>query len=321
MKRTIKSIALLGLLSAATTGVAQPPRGGGRGPGGEGAGGGVEQSVSRMMAFDKNNDGKLSVEELGDTRLKSLMERADADKDSFVTKDELTQMLTKEAESNPEGMRGGGRGPGGRGPGGPEFGRRPGPEDGRGPGGPEFGRGPGGPGGPEGGRGPGGPEFGRGLGGPEGGRGPGMRGPEGEFGRGGPVGGEFGGRGPGDRGPGAVKPGTVLPEFLVEVLQLDESQKASLAKLQATVDAELAKILTSSQQEQLKQMPQRGGPMGGPGREGGRPEGDGRGPGRPEGDRPEGQGRRPERPEGDRPEGRGRGPGRPEPEGRGPGRP
>ncbi|MFN7892618.1 MAG: EF-hand domain-containing protein, partial [Pirellula sp.] len=258
MKRMIKSIALLGLMSAATTVMAQPPRGGGRGPGGEGAGGGVEESVSRMMSFDKNKDGKLSVEELGDTRLKSLMERADTDKDGFITKDELTQMLTKEAQSNPEGGRGGGRSPGGRGPGGPEGGR--GPEFGRGPGGPEGGRGPGGP---EGGRGP---EFGRGPGGP-----------------GGPDRGEFGGRGPGDRGPGergpgAVKPGTVLPEFLVEVLRLDETQKASLAKLQATVDAELAKILTSSQQEQLKQMPQRGGPMGGPGREIGRPEGGGRGP-------------------------------------------
>jgi hypothetical protein len=104
-----------------------------------------------------------------------------------------------------------------------------------------------------------------------------------------------------------MKPGTVLPEFLVEVLKLDEAQKVSLAKLQATVDAELAKILTSAQQEQLKQMPPRGGPMGGPGREGGRPEGVGRGPGRPESGRPEGGGRGPGRPEGE-----GRGPGRPE---------
>lgn len=149
-----------------------------------------------------------------------------------------------------------------------------------------------------------------------GGRGPDGRGPQAEIDRGGPDGGEFGGRGPRDRGPGdrgpvPVKPGTVLPEFLVDVLKLDETQRASLAKLQATVDAELAKILTSTQQEQLKQIPQRGGPMGGPGREGGRPEGD----------RPEGQGRRPGRPEGDRPEGGARRPGRPEAEGRGPGRP
>ncbi len=224
MKRTVAKLAWLGMITTASMTFAQPPRdagpgGRGRGPGGEG-GGGVEESVTRLMAFDKNNDGKLSSDEIGDTRLKSLMERADANKDSVVTKEELTQLLNKEAQSRPDG------GPGGRGP--------------------EGGMGRGGRGGPEGG--PGGP----------------------------------GGRGPGDQGPMGMRPGTVLPPFLVEQLKLNDTQKISIAKLQATVDAELAKILTAEQQEQMKQMAQgfRGGREG-EGRGPGRPEGDGRGPGRP----------------------------------------
>ena len=83
-----------------------------------------------------------------------------------------------------------------------------------------------------------------------------------------------------------MRPGIVLPEFLIEQLQATEEQRQALAKLQATVDAELAKILAKEQLEQLKQM--------GPGqpREGRGPEGRG-----PEGRRPESEnGGREERP-------------------------
>ncbi len=189
--------------------------GGPGGPGGQG-GGGVEESVTRMMSLDKDSDGKLSEEELKDTRLSSLMSRADANQDKFVTKEELTQLLTKEAEAR---------------------GDRP------------FGEGgPGGPGGP-------------------------------------------GGRG--GRGFGMTRPGIVLPEFLIEQIQATKEQRDALAKLQATVDEELKKILTDEQRQMLAEPPR--GPRGGEGRppegfeggRGGRPEG---GPGgygrRPEGDQP-----------------------------------
>ena len=95
--------------------------------------------VSKMMAFDKNKDGKLTRDEITDERLLRLFDQADTNKDGVVTKEELTALATKMLAD--EGAGGGRRGgPAGEGPGGPN-----------GPGG----RGPGGPGGP-GGRGPGG---------------------------------------------------------------------------------------------------------------------------------------------------------------------
>ncbi len=208
----------------ALTALAQPPGGpeGGRGrgpggPGGPGGGANVEESVKRLMAFDKNNDGSLTEEELADSRLLPLLQRADANKDKVVTKEELVALLTKESQS----AQGEGRG------------------------------------GPEGrGEGRGGPEGGRGFG-PDGGRGRG--------------------------GMGMMRPGQILPDFMRERLQLSEVQTAALAKLQATVDAEMAKILTAEQQQQLKQGPgdQDRGP-GGPGGFGG-PGGPGAGrPPRPE---------------------------------------
>jgi Spy/CpxP family protein refolding chaperone len=134
-------------------------------------------------------------------------------------------------------------------------------------------RGPGGP--PPGDRGPGdrdGPPP------PRGDRGPGDRGP--------------GGPPPGDRGPGGPggppQPGTVLPVFLQDALQLTADQKKQLDELQKDVDARLAKILTDDQKKQLKEMrPGRGPggrPPGGPGGPGGPPP-DGPPPGRPGQDR------------------------------------
>src|SRR5262245_11036852 len=95
--------------------------------------------VTRMMAFNKKKDGKLTKDEVTDTRLKRLFDEADANKDGVVTKEELMALAVKlEAEDGPGGQ--GGRGGPGGGPGGP------GGPGGRGPGGP-GGRGQGGPGG------------------------------------------------------------------------------------------------------------------------------------------------------------------------------
>src|SRR5579884_1061535 len=94
--------------------------------------------VTRMMAFDKNKDGKLTKDEVTDERLHRLFDMADTNKDGVVTKDELMALAAKLEAEMGEGRRGG-----------PGFDGPPG-----GPGGPgPFG--PGGPGGP-GGRGPGG---------------------------------------------------------------------------------------------------------------------------------------------------------------------
>jgi hypothetical protein len=89
--------------------------------------------VARMMAFDKDGDGKLSKSEVTDERLHRLFDRADADKDGTVTKAELTALAAKDAASfgSPRGFgppgefgRPGGFGPpGGPGrPGGPTTG-------------------------------------------------------------------------------------------------------------------------------------------------------------------------------------------------------
>jgi hypothetical protein len=106
--------------------------------------------VKRMMAFDKNGDGKLTRDEITDPRLMRLFEMADANGDGVVTLAELIALAEKLDAEGGQGGRGpggppdgpGGRGPGGRGPGGPG-----GPSDGAGGRGP-GGRGPGGPGGP-----------------------------------------------------------------------------------------------------------------------------------------------------------------------------
>lgn len=105
--------------------------------------------VTKMMAFNKKKDGKLTKDEVTDERLHRLFDLADANKDGVVTKEELIALAAKlEAEYGPGGGPGGFGGPGPGGPGG---------SGGPGPGGP-GGRGPGrgGPGGP-GGFGPGGP--------------------------------------------------------------------------------------------------------------------------------------------------------------------
>jgi hypothetical protein len=113
-----------GLLFAAGIAGAQPP--GGRD--GAGRASDADGFVARMMAFDKNKDGKLTRDEITDERLLRLFDRADANKDGVVTKEELLALFAKEAPTlgggpsgfGPPGEGGfGGRGPGPGGFGGP----------------------------------------------------------------------------------------------------------------------------------------------------------------------------------------------------------
>jgi hypothetical protein len=48
-----------------------------------------------MMAFDANHDGKLTREELTDSRLHRLFEQADVDHKGYVTADDLAKLAAK----------------------------------------------------------------------------------------------------------------------------------------------------------------------------------------------------------------------------------
>jgi hypothetical protein len=72
----------------------------------------VDAFVARMMAFDKDKDGKLTRDEITDERLLRLFDRADANHDGVVTKAELVDLATKMAADDVGGGRRGG--PGGR---------------------------------------------------------------------------------------------------------------------------------------------------------------------------------------------------------------
>jgi len=198
MHRFSSILAIAGLLTASSLVSGQEQSGGRRATPKSSTG---ADFVSRMMKFDKNKDGKLTRSEVSDARMRRLFDRADADKDGVVTKEELMTLAANE----PANQRGG---PGGFGP-------------------------PGGPGG---------------------------------FGPGGPGGG------------GPPRMGQILPGFMQQRLNLTAAQRKQVADLQKEVDAKLAKILSAEQNEQLKEMQERGpggGPpgFGGPGGPGGPPPG------------------------------------------------
>ena len=92
----------------------------------------VDDIVNRMMAFDKNKDGKLTREEITDARLLRLFDRADANKVGVLTRDELVtvakQMVADLAsEGGGKGGPGGGKGGPGGGKGPPPGGKKGGP--------------------------------------------------------------------------------------------------------------------------------------------------------------------------------------------------
>lgn len=128
-RKTLIAGGVLALCGTTVVLYAQPPRG----DRGGNAGGGADAAVARLMAFDADKDGKLSKDELGDTRLTALFQRADGNQDGFVTKEELTGQLTKEAAAlgndrgGPGGFGTGPGGPGGGSGGGPGFGGPPAP--------------------------------------------------------------------------------------------------------------------------------------------------------------------------------------------------
>lgn len=70
--------------------------------------GGDEAMVERVMALDKNKDGKISADEAGE-RMAGLMRRADEDKDGVVTRSELeAAMRNRRGGQRPGGERGSG---------------------------------------------------------------------------------------------------------------------------------------------------------------------------------------------------------------------
>jgi EF hand len=86
--------------------------------GGYNDGAASDDTVTRMMEFDANKDGKLTRVEVTDQRLTRLFDHADADKDGTVTRADLTALVAAEParRGGPGGFGPGGFGPGGFGP-------------------------------------------------------------------------------------------------------------------------------------------------------------------------------------------------------------
>lgn len=145
--RNVGKVLLLMLVVGFATAVAmaQPPeepRDDGPRPPKRDSAAAANEMVSRMLAFDKNKDGKLTRDEMGDSRMERMFDQADANHDGVVTKDELTAWATKLAaddaaapprrdmgppDGGPPGGPGRRRGQRGRGFGGRGFGGFGGP--------------------------------------------------------------------------------------------------------------------------------------------------------------------------------------------------
>jgi hypothetical protein len=90
---------------------AQPPPGKGDDPAKDFSNSSI---VTKMMAFNKKKDGKLTKDDVTDVRLHRLFDLADTNKDGVVTREELIALAAKlEAEIGPGGP--GGKGPKGKG--------------------------------------------------------------------------------------------------------------------------------------------------------------------------------------------------------------
>jgi Spy/CpxP family protein refolding chaperone len=87
-----------------------PPGGPGRGPRGVPA----DDLVERVLAFDKNKDGKVTKDELPE-RMQHLIELGDTNKDGALDKEELTRLAAQLAREQPPSPPGGPPGRGGPG--------------------------------------------------------------------------------------------------------------------------------------------------------------------------------------------------------------
>lgn len=119
-----QSLAIFSVLLVGATAASVNAQDGERGPRGprEGGprGGGQfdpEQILQRVMQRDKDGDGKLSKEELGESRMAAMFERVDTDKDGFLTKEELTASFSRGPGQGGPGRGEGGQGGRGMGPG------------------------------------------------------------------------------------------------------------------------------------------------------------------------------------------------------------
>jgi hypothetical protein len=117
MKRFVYLMTTCGLLAAIPLAMAQRSSGDPN-PSARAKRSGGESLVSRLMHFDENKDGKLAKDEVTDQRLQRLFDRADANHDGVVTKEELTALAAREPAGGwggfgPPGFGGPGGGPGG----------------------------------------------------------------------------------------------------------------------------------------------------------------------------------------------------------------
>lgn len=82
--------------------IAQPPRGGGRGPAGPGGASAAttaEAFIAKWLTMDENADGQLSTEEMKDERLKHLFKSSDKNADGVLTKEEMKLLFEASSTS------------------------------------------------------------------------------------------------------------------------------------------------------------------------------------------------------------------------------
>src|SRR5262245_30686530 len=85
------AVALAAVAAAQPPGGRPPEQGKARPKDGDG-----KAFVERMMAFDKNKDGKLTRDEITDPRLLRLFDEIDTNKDGVVTREELEAFAAKQ---------------------------------------------------------------------------------------------------------------------------------------------------------------------------------------------------------------------------------